>query len=145
MATLHYMYVPHGYSQERAWNICWLLVFRTGTVTVTGQYQYPDNLPGDPDAFAREPFVVRLKAPKTGAFTDTEKCYWTELKFVDVHSHSFICFFFPDIKEFVLIPQHTTPTNTTKELDALYDVLQDVRKKWKTEVKDCFTLLKKEK
>lgn len=77
--------------------------YRTGTVTVTGQYQYPDNLPGDPDAFAREPFVVRLKAPKT------------------------------DIKEFVLIPQHTTPTNTTKELDALYDVLQDVRKKWKTE------------
>lgn len=39
------------------------------------------------------------------------------------------------IKEFVLIPQHTTPTNTTKELDALYDVLQDVKKMWKTEVK----------
>ena len=39
------------------------------------------------------------------------------------------------IKEFVLIPQHTTPTNTTKELDALYDVLQHVKKMWKTEVK----------
>lgn len=38
------------------------------------------------------------------------------------------------IKEFVLIPQHTTPANTTKELGALYDVLQDVRKMWKTEV-----------
>lgn len=38
------------------------------------------------------------------------------------------------IKEFVLIPQHTTPTNTTKELDALYDVLQHVKKMWKTEV-----------
>lgn len=38
------------------------------------------------------------------------------------------------IKEFVLIPQHTTPTNTTKELDALYDVLQHVRKMWKTDV-----------
>lgn len=39
------------------------------------------------------------------------------------------------IMDFVLIPQHTTPSNTTKELDALYDVLQQVRKMWKTEVK----------
>ncbi|TMS16349.1 Deoxyribonuclease gamma [Larimichthys crocea] len=81
----------------------YVFVYRTGTVTVTGQYQYPDDKPGDVDAFAREPFVVRFKAPKTA------------------------------IKEFVLIPQHTTPTNTTKELDALYDVLQDVKKMWKTE------------
>lgn len=40
----------------------------------------------------------------------------------------------PAIKEFVLIPQHTTPANTTKELEALYDVLQDTRKMWKSEV-----------
>ncbi|KAM6924456.1 deoxyribonuclease-1-like 1 [Xenentodon cancila] len=81
----------------------YVFVYRTNTVTVTGEFQYPDDLPGDVDAFAREPFVVRFKAPKTS------------------------------IKEFVLIPQHTTPTNTTKELDALYDVLQHVKKMWKTE------------
>lgn len=81
----------------------YVFVYRTDVVTVTGQYQYPDNKPGDVDAFSREPFVVRFKAPRTA------------------------------IKEFVLIPQHTTPTNTTKELDALYDVLQHVRKMWKTE------------
>ncbi|XP_074499238.1 deoxyribonuclease-1-like 1 [Sebastes fasciatus] len=81
----------------------YVFVYRTGTVTVTGKYQYPDTRPGDVDAFSREPFVVRFKAPKT------------------------------DIKEFVLIPQHTTPTNTTKELDALYDVLQDMKKMFKTE------------
>lgn len=81
----------------------YVFVYRTGTVTVTGQYQYPDTRPGDVDAFSREPFVVRFKAPKTV------------------------------IKEFVLIPQHTTPTNTTKELDALYDVLQDVKKMFNTE------------
>ncbi|XP_035513195.1 deoxyribonuclease-1-like 1 [Morone saxatilis] len=81
----------------------YVFVYRTGAVTVTGEYQYPDDLPGDVDAFSREPFVVRFKAPKTV------------------------------IKEFVLIPQHTTPTNTTKELDALYDVLQRVRNMWKTE------------
>lgn len=38
---------------------------------VTGEYQYPDNRPGDVDAFSREPFVVRFKAPKTGEFSDT--------------------------------------------------------------------------
>lgn len=48
-------------------------VCRTGTVTVTGQYQYPDDKPGDVDAFAREPFVVRFKAPKTGQFSDAVK------------------------------------------------------------------------
>lgn len=42
------------------------------------------------------------------------------------------------IKEFALIPQHTTPTNTTKELDALYDVLQHVKKMWKIEVEANF-------
>ena len=49
-------------------NVC-----RAGTVTVTGQYQYPDNLPGDEDAFAREPFVVRFRAPGTGECTESEK------------------------------------------------------------------------
>ncbi|KAK2850953.1 hypothetical protein Q5P01_007229 [Channa striata] len=81
----------------------YVFVYRTETVSVTDQYQYPDNRPGDVDAFSREPFVVRFKAPRTA------------------------------IKDFVLIPQHTTPTNTTKELDALYDVLQHVKNMWKTE------------
>uniref|UniRef100_A0A8D3D2E9 Deoxyribonuclease-1-like 1 n=1 Tax=Scophthalmus maximus TaxID=52904 RepID=A0A8D3D2E9_SCOMX len=81
----------------------YVFVYRTDTVTVTGQYQYPDDRPGDVDAFSREPFVVRFKAPKTV------------------------------IKEFVLIPQHTTPVNTTRELDALYDVLQHMKKLWKTQ------------
>uniref|UniRef100_A0AAX7V576 Deoxyribonuclease-1-like 1 n=1 Tax=Astatotilapia calliptera TaxID=8154 RepID=A0AAX7V576_ASTCA len=81
----------------------YVFVYRKETVRVTDQYQYPDNKPGDVDAFSREPFVVRFRADRTA------------------------------IKEFVLIPQHTTPSNTTKELDALYDVLQHVRNMWKTE------------
>ncbi|XP_054465121.1 deoxyribonuclease-1-like 1 [Anoplopoma fimbria] len=81
----------------------YVFVYRTDTATLTGQYQYPDDRPGDVDAFSREPFVVRFKAPKTA------------------------------IREFVLIPQHTTPTNATRELDALYDVLEHVKKMWKTE------------
>ncbi|CAL8235025.1 unnamed protein product, partial [Arctogadus glacialis] len=43
----------------------YVFVYRTATAAVVGQYQYPDNLPGSPDAFAREPFVVRFSAPST--------------------------------------------------------------------------------
>ncbi|XP_053705954.1 deoxyribonuclease-1-like 1 isoform X1 [Synchiropus splendidus] len=101
----------------------YVFVYRSDTVTLTGQYQYHDKRPGDVDAFAREPFVVRFKAPKTA------------------------------IKEFVLIPLHTSPENTTKELDSLYDVLQYVRKMWKTENvmllgdfnADCRSLPKKDR
>ncbi|KAM7411089.1 hypothetical protein PAMA_021189 [Pampus argenteus] len=89
--------------RSEAYQEQYVFVYRSDTVTVTGQYQYPDNRPGDVDAFSREPFVVRFRAPTTA------------------------------IKEFTLIPQHTTPSNTTKELDALYDVLQDVKKMWKTQ------------
>ncbi|KAG7253908.1 hypothetical protein CRUP_022387, partial [Coryphaenoides rupestris] len=71
--------------------------------TVTGQYQYPDTHPGSEDIFSREPFAVRFSAPTT------------------------------DIKEFVLIPIHTSPSNATKEIDSLYDVFKDVKKKLKTE------------
>uniref|UniRef100_A0A6Q2XYL2 Deoxyribonuclease-1-like 1 n=1 Tax=Esox lucius TaxID=8010 RepID=A0A6Q2XYL2_ESOLU len=78
-------------------------VCRTSSVILADQYQYPDTLPGDMDAFSREPFIVHLYAPRTA------------------------------IKEFVLVPQHTTPTNATKEIDALYDVFLDVKRKWKTE------------
>ncbi|XP_072306303.1 deoxyribonuclease-1-like 1 [Eucyclogobius newberryi] len=81
----------------------YVFFYKTSSASVTGTYQFPDDRPGDVDAFAREPFVVRFRAPKT------------------------------DIKELVLIPQHTAPTNATKELDALYDVLQDVKKMWKTQ------------
>ncbi|XP_030201123.1 deoxyribonuclease gamma isoform X1 [Gadus morhua] len=76
---------------------------RTATAEVVGQYQYPDNLPGSPDAFAREPFVVKFNAPSTA------------------------------IKSFVLIPVHTSPENATIEIDALYDVFTAVRRKWRNE------------
>ena len=44
----------------------WCLWGRAETAAVTGQYQYPDTLPGSPDVFSREPFVVRFSAPATG-------------------------------------------------------------------------------
>lgn len=49
-------------------------VLRTDKATLTAQYQTPDDRPGDVDAFAREPFVVRFRAPKTGEVSGSS---WT--------------------------------------------------------------------
>ncbi|KAL2104007.1 hypothetical protein ACEWY4_000875 [Coilia grayii] len=81
----------------------YVFVYRTETVIVKDTYQYPDTQKGDEDAFAREPFVVWFKAPRTV------------------------------LGEFVLIPQHTSPSNATKEIDELYDVFVAVRSKWKVQ------------
>ncbi|XP_067302539.1 deoxyribonuclease-1-like 1 [Pseudorasbora parva] len=81
----------------------YVFFYRKSTAKLKNQYQYPDTQHGDVDAFSREPFVVHFQAPKTVA------------------------------KEFVLIPQHTTPSNATKEIDELYDVFVDVRERWKLE------------
>uniref|UniRef100_H3B772 Deoxyribonuclease n=1 Tax=Latimeria chalumnae TaxID=7897 RepID=H3B772_LATCH len=76
---------------------------RDDVVQVKDIYQYEDNQAGDEDAFSREPFVVKFSSPNTV------------------------------IKEFVLIPVHTKPEDSVKEIDELYDVFLAVKKKWKTE------------
>lgn len=48
--------------------------------------------------------------------------------------HSFILSCFLAVRDFVLIPQHTSPDFAVKEVDALYDVVADVRNRWNTEV-----------
>ncbi|CAH2313055.1 deoxyribonuclease gamma [Pelobates cultripes] len=78
-------------------------IYRNQLVSVKETYQYHDMQPGDPDAFSREPFIVWFKAPKT------------------------------EVKEFVIIPQHTTPEAAVREIDELYDVHLDVKEKWKSE------------
>lgn len=39
------------------------------------------------------------------------------------------------MEDLVLMPVHTKPEDSVKELDELYDVFQDVKEKWKTDVK----------
>ncbi len=39
------------------------------------------------------------------------------------------------LEDLVLIPVHTKPDDTEKELDELCDVFKAVKKKWKTKVK----------
>lgn len=38
------------------------------------------------------------------------------------------------VKEFVIIPQHTTPETAVREIDELYDVYLDVKQRWKSKV-----------
>ncbi|XP_028849880.1 deoxyribonuclease-1-like 1 isoform X4 [Denticeps clupeoides] len=90
--------------RKQAYQEQYVFVYRTDSVSVRDRFQYPDTTPGDSDAFAREPFVVWLRAPSTVA------------------------------KEFVLIPQHTSPSNATKEIDALYDVFVEIKRRWRIEI-----------
>uniref|UniRef100_A0A3B3U0R5 Deoxyribonuclease 1 like 4, tandem duplicate 2 n=1 Tax=Poecilia latipinna TaxID=48699 RepID=A0A3B3U0R5_9TELE len=76
--------------------------FREDEVELTDQHQYEDNQPGDEDAFAREPLILRFYCPTTVA------------------------------KDLVLIPVHTQPNDAEKELDELHDVVKTMRKKWKS-------------
>ncbi|XP_054483421.1 deoxyribonuclease gamma-like [Anoplopoma fimbria] len=76
--------------------------YREADVTLKAVHQYEDNQPGDVDAFAREPFILHFSCPST------------------------------KVKDLVLIPVHTKPTDTLKELDELHDVVSSIKKKWKT-------------
>ncbi|XP_062842186.1 deoxyribonuclease gamma-like isoform X1 [Trichomycterus rosablanca] len=73
-------------------------IYRKKLVSVKSVYQYPDVQTEDLDAFAREPFVVWFSSTNT------------------------------EIKDFVIIPIHTTPEAAVKEIDELYDVYQNVSK-----------------
>uniref|UniRef100_H3C1K4 Deoxyribonuclease n=1 Tax=Tetraodon nigroviridis TaxID=99883 RepID=H3C1K4_TETNG len=55
-----------------------------------------------PRKFSREPFVVMFSPKQTA------------------------------VGNFVLIPQHTSPSSAVEEIDALYDVVDDVYRRWKT-------------
>ncbi|CAK6974471.1 deoxyribonuclease-1-like [Scomber scombrus] len=77
--------------------------YREDEATLTASYQYEDNQAGDEDAFAREPFILRFSCPTTV------------------------------VKDLVLIPVHTKPDDSLKELDELHDVVDAIRKKWGTD------------
>ncbi|XP_028311095.1 deoxyribonuclease-1 isoform X2 [Gouania willdenowi] len=81
----------------------YLFLYRPQMVTVSKNYTYDDGCePCGNDTFNREPFVVMFSSRNTG------------------------------ISNFTLIPQHTSPDAAVEELKALYDVVTDVRARWKT-------------
>ncbi|XP_053890956.1 deoxyribonuclease gamma [Malaclemys terrapin pileata] len=97
-----YDYVISTRLGRKSYKEQYAFIYRSNVVSVKGTYQYPDIQPGDVDAFSREPFVVWFKSPKTV------------------------------VKEFVIIPQHTTPETAVREIDELYDVYLDVKQRWKS-------------
>lgn len=46
-----------------------------------------------------------------------------------------VCVFTAVLKDLVIIPVHTKPEDSDKELDELFDVFQHVKKKWRTDVR----------
>uniref|UniRef100_A0A4W6FK87 Deoxyribonuclease I n=1 Tax=Lates calcarifer TaxID=8187 RepID=A0A4W6FK87_LATCA len=89
----------------------YLFLYRENTVSVVKSYTYDDGCePCGTDTFIREPFVVMFSSKYTA------------------------------VKNFALIPQHTSPSSAVKEVDALYDVVADVRNHWNTNVNTLFKL-----
>lgn len=79
----------------------YLYVFRPDRVSVLDSYQYDDGCePCGNDTFSREPAIVRFSSP------------------------------FTKVRDFAIVPLHAAPTEAVAEIDALYDVYLDVRKKW---------------
>uniref|UniRef100_A0A671UHG7 Deoxyribonuclease 1 like 4, tandem duplicate 1 n=1 Tax=Sparus aurata TaxID=8175 RepID=A0A671UHG7_SPAAU len=80
-----------------------MFLYRDDLVDLVGSYQYDDKVTECADVFARDPYILRFR------------CLTTVLK------------------DLVIIPVHTKPDDSDKELDELYDVFQNVKKKWRTD------------
>merc|ERR1719498_801137 len=72
-------------------------------VDLMDSYQFDDQVTEGGDVFARDPYILRFRCLNTV------------------------------LKDLVMIPVHTKPEDSDKELDELYDVFQHVKKKWKTD------------
>ncbi|XP_047439045.1 deoxyribonuclease 1 like 4, tandem duplicate 1 [Mugil cephalus] len=80
-----------------------MFLYRDDMVDLVGSYQFDDELSGEGDVFARDPYILRFRCLNTV------------------------------LKDLVLIPVHTKPEDSEKELDELYDVFQHIKKKWRTD------------
>ncbi|XP_075434436.1 deoxyribonuclease-1-like isoform X4 [Ascaphus truei] len=80
-----------------------VFIYRSDVVKVTDWYQYVEDPPDHPDAFAREPFIVRFHSPKTV------------------------------LKDFVLMSHHTCPREAAKEINKLLQVMLEVKRRWRIE------------
>ncbi|XP_043564507.1 deoxyribonuclease 1 like 4, tandem duplicate 1 [Chiloscyllium plagiosum] len=100
-AVNHYSFVISKPLGRASYKEQYLFVYRDDIVEVKRVFQYEDMQLGDEDAFSREPFVIQFKSRTTV------------------------------VKNFVLIPQHTCPEDSVKEIDELYDVFLKIKEKWK--------------
>ncbi|XP_060765935.1 deoxyribonuclease gamma-like [Neoarius graeffei] len=101
--TPEYDYVISKRLGRKSYKEQYGFVYRQKLVSVKSVYQYPDSQAEDTDAFAREPYAVWFSSPTT------------------------------EIKDFVIIPIHTTPDAAVKEIDELYDVYQNISRHWQSQ------------
>ncbi|XP_040009324.1 deoxyribonuclease gamma-like [Xiphias gladius] len=80
-----------------------MFLYRDDAVNLIDSFQYEDNQVNDMDVFAREPYILHFQPRNTV------------------------------LKDIVLIPVHTRPQDSEKELDELYEVFLLVKNKWKTD------------
>ncbi|KFP46154.1 Deoxyribonuclease-1-like 2, partial [Cathartes aura] len=99
VSTYLYDYEISGPLGRDNYKEMYLFIYRTDVVSVVDTYQYEDPQ----DVFSREPFILRISAPRTKA------------------------------EEFVLVPLHSAPHDAVAEIDALYDVYLAIVSKWGTD------------
>ncbi|XP_012494782.1 PREDICTED: deoxyribonuclease gamma [Propithecus coquereli] len=98
-----YNYVISSRLGRKTYKEQYAFLYKEKLVSVKKSYLYHDNQYGDGDVFSREPFVVWFHSPHTA------------------------------VKDFVIVPLHTTPETSVKEIDELADVYLDVKHRWKAE------------
>lgn len=111
-------------------------------VDLVGSYQFDDQMTEGGDVFARDPYILRFRCLNTGGRHN----FSVEGEFLSVphsksgsmplHSEShFFCMTTTVLKDLVMIPVHTKPDDSENELNELYDVFLNVKKKWRTDVR----------
>uniref|UniRef100_H0WPY1 Deoxyribonuclease n=2 Tax=Otolemur garnettii TaxID=30611 RepID=H0WPY1_OTOGA len=98
-----YSYVISSRLGRNTYKEQYAFLYKEQLVSVKKNYLYHDYQNGDTDVFSREPFVVWFQSPHTA------------------------------VKDFVIVPLHTTPETSVKEIDELADVYLDVKRRWKAE------------
>ncbi|XP_007908834.1 deoxyribonuclease gamma [Callorhinchus milii] len=96
-----FSYIISGRLGRKTYKEQYAFIYRNNLLSVKKSYQYPDNQEGDEDAFAREPFVVWFSSIRTNP------------------------------RDFVIIPQHTSPESSVREIDKLYDVYMAMKCRWR--------------
>ncbi|XP_043825764.1 deoxyribonuclease gamma [Dromiciops gliroides] len=101
--TKDYNYIISSRLGRNVYKEQYAFLYRESVVSVKKSYHYHDTQNGDEDVFSREPFVVWFYSPQTA------------------------------VTDFVIIPLHTTPETSVREIDELFDVYMDVKRRWKPE------------
>ncbi|KAB1264204.1 Deoxyribonuclease gamma [Camelus dromedarius] len=101
--SITYNYVISSRLGRNTYKEQYAFLYKEKLVSVKDSYLYHDYQDGDTDVFSREPFVVWFQSPYTA------------------------------VKDFVIVPLHTTPETSVKEIDELADVYMDVKRHWKAE------------